>query len=103
MKSGDGRSFCVAEFNPDAARDVKAMLRRWVKYLEADLPRGKPKGKRGRPRDTDQEEDRRILNAWDTGRHPTYAALARELHLTERDVKLAIDRQKKRQRKGAHE
>jgi hypothetical protein len=50
-----------------------------------------PKGPR-----TDPLEDKRIFDAWKTGRYKDYKDLARELHLERRDVKLAIDRHEKR-------
>jgi hypothetical protein len=54
--------------------------------------------KRGRPIDTDLDEDRRISEAWDTGQHKSYVALARERGKNEKkqDITRAIDRHRKR-------
>ena len=56
--------------------------------------------RRGRQPDTDVNQDKRIFNAWDTGSYSTYEQLANEMKITERDVRLAIDRERHR-RKGA--
>jgi hypothetical protein len=52
--------------------------------------------KRGRPRDTNLKEDKRVFDAWQTRQHMTYADLARALGKGEREVKAAIDRERKR-------
>jgi hypothetical protein len=54
--------------------------------------------KRGRPADTNEKEDRRIADAWDSGQHKTYEDLASILHIPKRDVELAIDRDRKRRK-----
>ena len=63
-------------------------------------PRPKPKPKRrGRKPDTDPKADKRIADAWGTGRHKTYADLAHELGRPLLDVRRAIDRHRKRLKK----
>lgn len=64
--------------------------------INANGDGGTPVRKPGRPADTNPTEDRRIYDAWKTGRLKTYAELAAELRLPERDVRLALDRHKKR-------
>jgi hypothetical protein len=59
---------------------------------------GSRRPKRGRPADTNAKEDRRIADAWDSGQHKTYEDLANILHLSKRDVELAIDRDRKRRK-----
>jgi hypothetical protein len=59
------------------------------------------RGKTGRPVDTDPAADKRIADAWATGRFRTYAECARELGLSERKVRLAADRHRKRQRRAS--
>lgn len=56
----------------------------------------KTKAKGGRRIDTDPKKDKRIFDAWKTGRYPTYEALGRELQKTKHEVKTAIDRHRKR-------
>jgi hypothetical protein len=57
-------------------------------------------GKRGRPADSDPNEDKRISDAWDSGSYKTEAELARELGITKRKVTLARDRHRKRQERA---
>jgi hypothetical protein len=57
----------------------------------------RPKRPRGRKHDTDPKADKRIFDAWQSGSHQTYAELAGTLGMREREVKLAIDRHRKRQ------
>lgn len=68
--------------------------------------RGKPSN-RGRRVDSDPKDDERISNAWNTGNYRTYDELARALDATGeikgRDVKLAIDRHRKRLEKKESE
>ena len=54
------------------------------------------KRNRGRPQDTDEAEDKRIYDAWKTGRYRKYADLAAEKAISPPDVKRAIDRHRKR-------
>jgi hypothetical protein len=56
----------------------------------------KPKRKPGRKPQYEAKKDKQIFDAWKSGRYRVYADLAQELHLKRRDVKLAIDRHKKR-------
>jgi len=61
------------------------------------------KKRRGRTPDTDPKEDKRIADAWKTGRYRTYEACGREFGMTGenigRRVKLAVDRHRKRPQK----
>jgi hypothetical protein len=68
----------------------------------AGKPEVVPVRKRGRTPDKtiDREQDQRIMDAWKSGRWRTYEKLANELHLTRREVKLAIDRERKRRAKS---
>lgn len=63
--------------------------------------------KRGRPQDTNKQQDRRIAEAWRTKQHDSLADLANTLGLksdgeahTVRDVQLAIDRERKRRQRS---
>jgi hypothetical protein len=55
--------------------------------------------RRGRPSDTDPQADAKIAEAWDTGHYQTYERLGQETGMSGRDVELAIDRHRKRQRR----
>lgn len=72
----------------------------WAGELER-LPAGKTKTakRRGRQPDTDAREDKRIYDAWQQGKYPTYFGLARELGIdySAKKVADAIDRQRKRE------
>jgi len=48
----------------------------------------------------DPDEDRRIVDAWNNGRHRTYTELARELRLPTDRVEIAIERHQSRFGKG---
>jgi hypothetical protein len=54
------------------------------------------KKKRGRPRDTDPKKDQQIAEAWQTGQHRTKADLATALNIPQHEVRLALDRHRKR-------
>jgi len=56
----------------------------------------KPKTKSRRKR-TDPKADKTLSEAWDTGQYKTHADLALAKGITAREVKLAIDRHRKRQ------
>lgn len=58
----------------------------------------KGKRPRGRKPDTDAKADQRVADAWRSGRYRTLADLARELKVTGRDVELALDRVRWRER-----
>jgi len=60
---------------------------------------GPRRQKRGRPADTDQKQDRRIVDAWKSGEYKSYEDLARALGLARRDVELACERERKRRKK----
>jgi hypothetical protein len=66
----------------------------------ASSQRGAKKRPGGRPSDTSAKEDRRIAEAWETGRYASYEALAQALGKTKREVSLAIDRVRHRKRAG---
>lgn len=55
-----------------------------------------PKGKRGRPQDTDPAEDRRIAEAWATKQYKTREALAQSFGMSKPEAIRAIDRHRKR-------
>lgn len=54
------------------------------------------KQKRGRPPKADLVKDRRIVEAWKSGQYRSKDQLAQELNLTVKDVRRAIDRDRKR-------
>lgn len=60
-----------------------------------------PTRPRGRPEDPtiDREQDRRIMDAWQSKSWPRYEDLANELGLPTREVEWAIDREEKRRAK----
>ena len=59
--------------------------------------------RRGRPVDTDPKADKRVYEAWKTGRYNTQADCARELGMEEKQAKDAIERHRKRlERKGKY-
>lgn len=70
-------------------------------------PRGRKQArKRGRPPDTNQQQDRTIAEAWRTKKYNSIADLANALGFkpdgkphTVRDVELAIDRERKREKR----
>jgi len=55
-----------------------------------------PKRRRGRPVKTDPKADKRISDAWKSGRYKDYQQLADEAGLDVREVRRIIDRQRKR-------
>lgn len=61
--------------------------------------------KRGRKLDTDPKADERIADAWETGQHKDYEALAAAIGKRKHEVKCAIDRvrQRKKAKKQAPE
>ena len=77
-------------------REFRQYLRRTLAYnrllATATTP---PRPPAGRPVGSALEGDRRTGEAWDGG-HETYADLAAALGRTERDVRLAVDRHRKR-------
>ena len=75
----------------------EAFLLKYGGKSEATPPR-----KRGRHPDKtiDPKQDQRIMDAWLSRRWRTYEELANELHLTKRQVELAIDREEKRRAKS---
>ncbi|MBN1443730.1 MAG: hypothetical protein JXA90_13555 [Planctomycetes bacterium] len=68
-----------------------------AKREEIHLP-GKPMAKRkgGRRPQSDPAADRRLYEAWKTGRYQTHEGLAREKGISETEVRRAIDRHRKR-------
>ena len=63
-----------------------------IQSLQLKAKRPQP----GRPSSGTEEHDRRITEAWTSGGHQTRADLAKALDLPERDVKRALDRERKR-------
>lgn len=57
------------------------------------------KKKRGRPIDTNHATDKKIYDAWKTGRYKTYKELANAMGEKLRPIKLALDRERKRRKK----
>ncbi len=68
----------------------------------ADPRRTSPRKKPGRKPDTDPKKDKQIADAWKTGQYKTYEDCAEELGKTQREVKLAIDRDRKRKTPKRH-
>jgi hypothetical protein len=58
----------------------------------------RPPRRRGRKPDTNPKEDQRVADAWASGQYKTYEELANALGRKERDVKLALDRVRWRER-----
>jgi len=60
-----------------------------------------PARRPGRPPDEtiDREQDRRIMDAWETGNYCNVKELAQAWNLDEREVKKALDRERKRRDK----
>jgi hypothetical protein len=56
----------------------------------------RPKRRRGRKTDTDPTADRRVADAWQTGSYKDYEECGQALGMSGREVKLAIDRDRKR-------
>jgi hypothetical protein len=53
---------------------------------------------RGRPTSTDLQTDKRVYDAWKSKRYKNYKELALEMRISESEVKLIIDRERKRRR-----
>jgi hypothetical protein len=84
---------------PEWVRALKSLRAAAVARLEG-AGRGKKPRKRSRPVDTDARADKRVYEAWKSRRYKNYSDLARELKMSERDVKMAIDRHRKRVERG---
>jgi hypothetical protein len=85
------------------AKMLADSLRDWAKEIEVDLGVGspqKPKARRGRPPDTDKETDKRIAEAWDSGRYESLDGLANEFRVKKIDVTRALDRHRHRRQNG---
>ncbi|UCC31326.1 MAG: hypothetical protein JSU86_03435 [Phycisphaerales bacterium] len=65
----------------------------------AEAPKSKPRAKRGRKPETDAKADKRIAEAWSSEQYPTFEALGRALKLSTREVRLAVDRHRKREKR----
>lgn len=59
---------------------------------------GDGKKQRGRPKENDPADDRKIADAWSTGCYSKYADLEREFNRSPGDARRAIDRHRKRER-----
>ena len=57
----------------------------------------KKRRKGGRPPDRDANADAKLAEAWESGQYRTHAELARAMKEGEREVKLALERHRKRQ------
>jgi hypothetical protein len=90
----------------DCLARVEADLSATGERRMASSPRGrsgscrgegeKPNAKRGRKPDTDPMVDKRVADAWGTGRYKTYEECGNALGMTKKDVKRAIDRDRHR-------
>jgi hypothetical protein len=79
----------------------RALARLSLEFMDtSEAPTGAPARKRGRPLDTDLKKDERLFDSWKSGRFKVYADCAKDNGITERDLKLAIDRHEKRLPKG---
>ena len=96
---------------PDSTTGYQPMIRwkrddQWGVNGKLPDPAAKRK-RRGRPPDTDADEDQRIYDAWKTGRYRTYEELAREFGVKKLEVRRAIDRpfaaHRRRPREGREE
>jgi hypothetical protein len=63
-----------------------------------ELNAAEPKGKRGRKRETDEKEDKRIFDGWKESGCRSYEDYAGVCGRTERKIRLAVDRHEKRLR-----
>jgi hypothetical protein len=88
--------------NDAAAIDklIKAIEPQQEQLNTADAIEPPSPKKRGRPSPSEKEkaEDRRIVEAWETGHYRTYRELARELNSKPRLIEMAIDRHRSRKK-----
>jgi hypothetical protein len=84
---------------PEWVRALKS-LRAAAVARRGGAGRVKTPRKRGRPVDTDPKADKRVYEAWKSGHYPNYSELARELKMSQGDMKRAIDRHRKRVERG---
>lgn len=98
--------FLVSYADPDEAQRMARRFERIYVALSrletmCEREEEKPLGTRrprGRPRspEAERKQDEMVARAWETGNFPKYRDLARELNRTEREIKRAIDRHRKR-------
>jgi hypothetical protein len=101
----EARSVFKAEFKKQPQEWTWA--ERWeraVGHLESEVEAhysARPKLRRrgGRPPGSNPESDRRIAEAWHTGRYPKYEDLERERDMSKGEVKRALDRHRSRSEK----
>jgi len=77
-------------------------MREASRRLDAEAAKedgAKRRNKRGRRVETDVAGDRRLWEAWQTGRYKRYAELAQEVNLTPGEIERAIERHRKRERR----
>lgn len=90
----------AASASPPAVENA-AQGERDAQTLTNDPLNGKTPQKRGRKSYTDHKADLQIAIAWATDSYPTYADLAKEMHIKEREVRLAVDRHRTRLKRDA--
>ncbi len=104
------RQLTQIEFRPDGDDVHKCYkrtdtLRDWLaaatspaaKPGESEEDGAKNEKRKARKKRSDPKADKTLADAWNSGAYRTFAALAQEKDKTPREVKLAIDRQRKRQ------
>jgi hypothetical protein len=81
--------------------DLSSFGQLFLMECKAEGEASKPRKRRGRKPDPtiDPKKDKRIAEAWETEHYSKYADLARELGISEREVRLAIDRHQKREKR----
>jgi hypothetical protein len=124
IEQDGARSGCPGSVDPEEWRKTKATLQQIALQAETDASKGTPQAewagdgseptkgeraegtgrrgrkRRGRPSGTDRQKDQSVRDAWQTGRYKKHAELARELRMSEREVRLALDRVRKRRKKS---
>ena len=114
IAGGDGKPMRVQQ--PDARTRVALLqeekLRRELypspktgkrKGGRPKLSKAEAKPRRGRKPDTDPKEDKKIADAWESRVYRTYAECESALNLKKGDVKRALDRHRKRNKKRTTE
>jgi hypothetical protein len=83
--------------NMDVCESIAQELEEGSKLDDGEKNGGNSKKPKTRRKRSDPKEDKLFAEAWATGQYRTYKALAKEKNTTTREVKLAIDRHRKRQ------
>jgi len=70
--------------------------------LEAEPPakKGKKKGKRGRPVDSDLNKDAKVFDGWSTHEYIGYESLGSAFGLSAKEAERTIDRERKRRKRN---